>query len=112
MCWRKKRSHAVCMRIPAANRSHTQRRDLSSRRHAIPAKQRVALPSMSSAEIPQWVVHRPKLVLFGDSLTERGFEAGGWASSLAYLYTRKADVISRGGGAWIAWSGFVGWPLA
>ena len=41
---------------------------------------------------------RRKFVLFGDSLTQRGFEVEhrGWAAALANAYTRKADVINRG----------------
>ncbi len=35
---------------------------------------------------------RPRIVLFGDSLTERGFEVpSGWASALAHNYTRKVQ---------------------
>ena len=39
---------------------------------------------------------RPQWVLFGDSITQRGFGPGGWASVLADAYTRKVDVINRG----------------
>ncbi|KAJ3701205.1 hypothetical protein LUZ61_004910 [Rhynchospora tenuis] len=39
---------------------------------------------------------RPKLVLFGDSITEESFDEGGWGASLAHLFARKADVILRG----------------
>ncbi|KAG2483419.1 hypothetical protein HYH03_017726 [Edaphochlamys debaryana] len=40
---------------------------------------------------------RPRIILFGDSLTERGFEVpGGWANSLAYNYSRRADIVNRG----------------
>ncbi|XP_078174870.1 SGNH hydrolase-type esterase superfamily protein [Carex rostrata] len=39
---------------------------------------------------------RPKLVLFGDSITEASFSDGGWGASLAHLFARKADVILRG----------------
>lgn len=30
-----------------------------------------------------------KVLLLGDSLTERGFEPGGWAAHLAHLYGRR-----------------------
>ncbi|KAG9003922.1 hypothetical protein FRB94_002767 [Tulasnella sp. JGI-2019a] len=36
------------------------------------------------------------IVLFGDSLTQGGWEAGGFAQRLAYVYGRKLDVINRG----------------
>ncbi|KAJ1685277.1 hypothetical protein LUZ63_016667 [Rhynchospora breviuscula] len=39
---------------------------------------------------------RPKLVLFGDSITEYSFDEGGWGASLANHFTRRADVILRG----------------
>ena len=48
---------------------------------------------------------RPRIVLFGDSLTELGFgqagsvpgtEGMGWASLLACRYSRRADVLVRG----------------
>jgi lysophospholipase L1-like esterase len=42
---------------------------------------------------------RPSIVLFGDSITEFAFgESGqvGWASLLSSMYTRRADVLSRG----------------
>lgn len=41
---------------------------------------------------------RPKLLLFGDSLTQRGFEGPGqgWAAGLAHTYGRRADVVNRG----------------
>eukprot|EP00252_Welwitschia_mirabilis_P003544 TRINITY_DN1360_c0_g1_i3.p1 TRINITY_DN1360_c0_g1~~TRINITY_DN1360_c0_g1_i3.p1 ORF type:complete len:239 (+),score=47.51 TRINITY_DN1360_c0_g1_i3:199-915(+) len=39
---------------------------------------------------------RPKFVLFGDSITQQSFLPGGWGSSLADLYCRKADVVLRG----------------
>ncbi|KAL6639329.1 hypothetical protein ACP70R_023059 [Stipagrostis hirtigluma subsp. patula] len=39
---------------------------------------------------------RPRLVLFGDSITQQSFAPGGWGAALADTYTRKADVIVRG----------------
>lgn len=39
---------------------------------------------------------RPRIVLFGDSLTERGFEVpGGWASALAQNYTRRVGGLLK-----------------
>ena len=41
--------------------------------------------------------HRESILLFGDSITELSVEpSGGFSSSLAYAYRRKADVITRG----------------
>jgi len=41
---------------------------------------------------------KTKIVLFGDSITQRGFDVQqrGWVASLSHAYTRKADVINRG----------------
>ncbi|KAJ1393994.1 SGNH hydrolase-type esterase domain [Sesbania bispinosa] len=39
---------------------------------------------------------RPKIYLFGDSITEGSFEVGGWGASLANHYCRTADVVLRG----------------
>lgn len=39
---------------------------------------------------------RPHILLFGDSLTQRGFENGGWVGRLAHAYSRRADVANRG----------------
>ncbi|KZV53217.1 GDSL-motif lipase/hydrolase family protein [Dorcoceras hygrometricum] len=39
---------------------------------------------------------RPKIYLFGDSITEVSFADGGWGSSLANHFSRTADVVLRG----------------
>ncbi|KAI3456182.1 hypothetical protein Pfo_012845 [Paulownia fortunei] len=39
---------------------------------------------------------RPKIYLFGDSITEESFSDGGWGSSLANHFSRTADVMLRG----------------
>ncbi|CAI8591044.1 unnamed protein product [Vicia faba] len=39
---------------------------------------------------------RPKIVLFGDSITEDSFELGGWGASLAHHFSRTVDVVLRG----------------
>ncbi|MQM18532.1 hypothetical protein Taro_051526 [Colocasia esculenta] len=39
---------------------------------------------------------RPKLILFGDSITEESFGEGGWGSALAHHFSRKVDVVLRG----------------
>ncbi|KAH8117590.1 SGNH hydrolase [Phellopilus nigrolimitatus] len=36
------------------------------------------------------------IVLFGDSITQKGWESGGFAHKLAHVYARKLDVINRG----------------
>lgn len=48
-----------------------------------------------------WTRQRLTFVLFGDSITQRGFEDG-WVASLANHYTRKADVLNRGYGGYNA----------
>jgi len=47
-----------------------------------------------------FVLQRPKFILFGDSLTERGFAPGGWAARLAHHFYRKVDVLNRGLGGY------------
>ncbi|XP_047052957.1 GDSL esterase/lipase At5g45920-like [Lolium rigidum] len=39
---------------------------------------------------------RPRLVLFGASLTEQSFASGGWGAALADHFARQADVVLRG----------------
>ncbi|XP_047052958.1 GDSL esterase/lipase At5g45920-like [Lolium rigidum] len=39
---------------------------------------------------------RPRLVLFGDSITEQSFATGGWGAALADHFARQADVVLRG----------------
>jgi len=39
---------------------------------------------------------RPQWVLFGDSITQKAFSTGGWASVLADTWQRRVDVINRG----------------
>lgn len=56
---------------------------------------------------------RPNILLFGDSLTQRGFgENGfvGWASLLASAYTRRADIINRGFGGYNSNHALDVWP--
>jgi lysophospholipase L1-like esterase len=43
---------------------------------------------------------RPQFVLFGDSITQQSFNAGGWGAALASLYARQADVILQGYGGY------------
>ncbi|KAK4392311.1 GDSL esterase/lipase CPRD49 [Sesamum angolense] len=43
---------------------------------------------------------RPKFVLFGSSMVQMGYNAGGWSAVLADLYARKADVLLRGYSGW------------
>jgi lysophospholipase L1-like esterase len=48
---------------------------------------------------------RPVFVLFGDSLTQRGHDVGGWGARLAHHYGRRADVLNRGySGYTTAWA--------
>jgi hypothetical protein len=47
---------------------------------------------MTLASNGSFILQRPRIVLFGDSLTERGFEAGGWAASLAHYYGRRVSL--------------------
>ena len=35
---------------------------------------------------------RPAVMLFGDSLTQRSYEEGGWGASLTHHYARKVDL--------------------
>jgi hypothetical protein len=37
-----------------------------------------------------------RVVLFGDSITQKGVDVGGWTGRLAEYYIRRADVVNRG----------------
>lgn len=37
------------------------------------------------------LLQRPKIVLFGDSLTERSFDTGGWGAVVQSKYTRRVS---------------------
>ncbi|XP_060191262.1 GDSL esterase/lipase At5g45920 isoform X1 [Lycium barbarum] len=39
---------------------------------------------------------RPKIYLFGDSITEMSFDDGGWGASLVKHFNRTVDVVLRG----------------
>ncbi|KAG6754937.1 hypothetical protein POTOM_040742 [Populus tomentosa] len=39
---------------------------------------------------------RPKIYLFGDSITEESFGDGGWGASLSHHFSRTVDVVLRG----------------
>ncbi|KAL5575290.1 hypothetical protein UlMin_016989 [Ulmus minor] len=39
---------------------------------------------------------RPKIYLFGDSITEESYDDGGWGASLTNHFSRTVDVILRG----------------
>lgn len=55
-------------------------------------------PSAAAGESQEMV--RPRMVLFGDSITEQSFRPGGWGAALADTYSRKADVVVRGYGGY------------
>ncbi|XP_073251541.1 isoamyl acetate-hydrolyzing esterase 1 homolog [Porites lutea] len=38
----------------------------------------------------------PKIVLFGDSITQESFSKGGWGARIADYFQRKCDVLNRG----------------
>ncbi|KAK7330496.1 hypothetical protein VNO77_24691 [Canavalia gladiata] len=51
---------------------------------------------------------REKIVLFGDSITEKSLRDNGWGASLANTYSRRADVLVRGyGGYNTRWAMFL-----
>lgn len=43
---------------------------------------------------------RPQFVLFGSSVVQLSFSNGGWGAHLSDIYSRKADIISRGYNGW------------
>ncbi|CAN0853278.1 GDSL esterase/lipase At5g45920 [Linum grandiflorum] len=42
------------------------------------------------------IIMRPKIYLFGDSITEMSFADGGWGASLTNHFCRTGDVVVRG----------------
>ena len=57
-------------------------------------------PVDSIAGIPRLIGSRAMVVLFGDSLTQRGYQQCGWVSAVSNYYGRKADVFNRGYGGY------------
>lgn len=53
----------------------------------------VSLPSSGHDDVSG---NRPRIVLFGDSITEQSFGDGGFGAALADRYRRHADVMLRG----------------
>eukprot|EP00794_Sanderia_malayensis_P011027 gene11027-12191_t len=49
-----------------------------------------------SREPEDYVKSFPKVILFGDSLTQKGFWEGGWCLKLVADYVRRCDIINRG----------------
>ena len=49
-------------------------------------------------EVSSSLATMKKIVAFGDSLTQRGFDVdqGGWLAQLANAYVRRFDVVNRG----------------
>lgn len=43
---------------------------------------------------------RASVILFGDSLTQKGWSEGGWCCNVAQLFQRRADVYNRGYGGY------------
>ena len=39
---------------------------------------------------------RPRIALYGDSLTQFSFDVRGWGAMMAHSYQRRADIINRG----------------
>ena len=68
----------------------------SSARALNEASHLVFIGFMTSSELPL----RERIVLYGDSLTQRSFEPGGWGAALADEYSRTADVFNRGYGGY------------
>lgn len=52
--------------------------------------------SFSAPWKPAPTMIRPQWVLFGDSITQRGFSPNGWAGLLADAYQRRIDIVNRG----------------
>lgn len=48
--------------------------------------------TVSSGSLLVW----PRVLLFGDSITQFSFQQGGWGAALAHRLVRKCDVLNRG----------------
>lgn len=79
---------------------HVGHKHRDGRAKALAKDQDSALASRSTGPSMTFALQRPQIILYGDSLTERGFSPGGWAAGLAHLYARKADVVNRGFGGY------------
>ncbi|KAL6105593.1 iah1 [Pungitius sinensis] len=47
---------------------------------------------MSTVKTVMW----PKVILFGDSITQFSFQTNGWGAEIAHKLARKCDVVNRG----------------
>eukprot|EP00960_Hanusia_phi_P006723 192308-Hanusia_phi.AAC.1 len=56
----------------------------------------IASCAASSDDETKLIGQRPKIILFGDSITQQSTGTWGWATLLTDAYSRKADVIVRG----------------
>ena len=52
--------------------------------------------SSPAGSASRFVVSRPSIVLFGDSITQNSFAEDGFGARLAHRYSRRADVLNRG----------------
>jgi len=60
-------------------------------------KVEVKSPVSTQPEVPDFTFdERLQIWAFGDSITQQGYQSGGWLSLLADAYVRKADVFNRG----------------
>jgi lysophospholipase L1-like esterase len=51
----------------------------------------------SSSKMNASISGRKKVLFFGDSITQHGFNPSeGWISSLAYWWSRRVDILNRG----------------
>ncbi|XP_053142539.1 isoamyl acetate-hydrolyzing esterase 1 homolog isoform X3 [Hemicordylus capensis] len=44
----------------------------------------------------RWFLRPPRIILFGDSITEFSFQENGWGASLAHRLARRCDILNRG----------------
>ena len=56
----------------------------------------LVIMSSPAGSASRFVVSRPSIVLFGDSITQNSFAEDGFGARLAHRYSRRADVLNRG----------------
>ncbi|KAF5842310.1 SGNH hydrolase-type esterase domain-containing protein [Dunaliella salina] len=57
-------------------------------------------PKKADLQGVHFAVQKQLILTLGDSLTERGYQEGGWVSRLSQAFSRKADVMHRGYGGY------------
>jgi lysophospholipase L1-like esterase len=82
-------SGAIYLQEQQVNSAAAARRKAAAREHSL-------LGQYSLLASPKREDRHPRIILFGDSITQGSFSVGGWGARLQDHYQRRADVLCRG----------------